>query len=184
MSSTACKRLTKEYKQIKKNPIPYIDARPSETNILDWHYVITGPPDTPYENGQYHGKITFPTQYPFKPPTIKMCTPSGRFQINTAICMSMSNFHEELWNPAWSVATIATGLLSFMTSDEHTTGGLITNRATKLEYAKTSKYYNTYSNLPFKDVFPDIYEKNLADLQKSAQPAVPAAAVSGSNRTN
>lgn len=25
--------------------------------VLEWHYVITGPVDTPYHNGLYHGKI-------------------------------------------------------------------------------------------------------------------------------
>lgn len=49
------KRLTKEYQLIQKNPPPYIVAHPSESNILEWHYVLTGPPDTPYEGGQYWG---------------------------------------------------------------------------------------------------------------------------------
>jgi hypothetical protein len=30
------------------------------------HYVITGPPDSPYADGEYHGKVTFPAEYPFK----------------------------------------------------------------------------------------------------------------------
>ena len=43
-----------------------------------------------------------------------MITPNGRFQINTRLCLSISDFHPDTWNPAWSVATILTGLLSFM----------------------------------------------------------------------
>eukprot|EP00614_Pseudopedinella_elastica_P015612 CAMPEP_0172586652 /NCGR_PEP_ID=MMETSP1068-20121228/5974_1 /TAXON_ID=35684 /ORGANISM="Pseudopedinella elastica, Strain CCMP716" /LENGTH=138 /DNA_ID=CAMNT_0013381513 /DNA_START=612 /DNA_END=1025 /DNA_ORIENTATION=- len=38
--------------------------------------------------------------------------------------MSMSDFHPELWNPAWSVRTILVGFVSFMNSEELTTGGL------------------------------------------------------------
>lgn len=34
----------------------------------------------------------------------------------------MSNFHPGSWNVAWSVETILVGLLSFMLSDEITTG--------------------------------------------------------------
>lgn len=165
MSTQAYKRLNKEYKQIQANPPPYIVARPSEANILDWHYVITGPPGTPYENGQYHGRITFPSEYPFKPPRIKMCTPSGRFEINQRLCLSMSDFHEESWNPSWSVATIITGLLSFMTGDERTTGSIVTSVQTKKQLAIKSMEYNTYSNIPFKEVFPDIWQQNLIDLQ-------------------
>ena len=45
-----------------------------------------------------------------------MITPNGRFQTNTRLCLSISDFHPDTWNPAWSVATILTGLLSFMVS--------------------------------------------------------------------
>jgi len=31
-----------------KEPVPHIVAFPSQSNILEWHYVITGPDDTPY----------------------------------------------------------------------------------------------------------------------------------------
>ncbi|QPG76153.1 hypothetical protein FOA43_003539 [Brettanomyces nanus] len=169
MTQQAYRRLVKEYKQINENPPPYIIARPSESNILDWHYVITGPPGTPYEGGQYHGRLTFPSEYPFKPPRIKMCTPSGRFEINQRICLSMSDFHEELWNPSWSVATIINGLLSFMTSEERTTGSIVTPESTKRELAKRSKYYNLYSNPAFKDNFSDLCKQNLRDIKREEE---------------
>ena len=67
-----------------------------------------------FSGGFYHGKLIFPQDYPFKPPRILMLTPNGRFQTNTRLCLSISDFHPDTWNPAWSVATILTGLLSFM----------------------------------------------------------------------
>lgn len=81
------------------------------------HYVIQGPPDTPYHGGEYYGRLTFPSDYPYKPPSIRMSTPSGRFQPDTRLCLTMSDFHPSLWNPSWSVATILNGLLSFMVSN-------------------------------------------------------------------
>ena len=33
--------------------------------------------------GYYHGKLVFPREYPFKPPSIYMATPNGRFKCNT-----------------------------------------------------------------------------------------------------
>ena len=80
------------------------------------HYVVAGPENSPYEGGYYHGKLVFPPQYPFKPPSIYMITPNGRFKCNTRLCLSISDFHPDTWNPAWSVSTILTGLLSFMVS--------------------------------------------------------------------
>lgn len=49
-----------------------------------------------------------------QPPAVYMLTPNGRFSTNTRLCLSMSDFHPETWNPLWSVGTILTGLLSFM----------------------------------------------------------------------
>ncbi|KAI5016568.1 hypothetical protein ZWY2020_006419 [Hordeum vulgare] len=40
------------------------------------------------------------------------------------ICLSMSDFHPESWNPMWCVASILTGLLSFMMEDALTTGSI------------------------------------------------------------
>ena len=42
----------------------------------------------PYEGGEYWGQLLFPSDYPFKPPGIKMTTPSGRFKENEKICTS------------------------------------------------------------------------------------------------
>ena len=50
---------------------------------------MTGPENTPYENGLYHGKLIFPKDYPFKPPAIYMLTPSGRFKTNTKVFPSL-----------------------------------------------------------------------------------------------
>lgn len=35
---------------------------PMDTNILEWHYVITGTKGSPYEGGHYHGKLKFPPE--------------------------------------------------------------------------------------------------------------------------
>ena len=49
-----------------QDPIPNIEAQPDPGNILEWHFVITGAPGTPYAGGTYHGKLLFPPDYPFK----------------------------------------------------------------------------------------------------------------------
>ena len=58
-----------------------------DLNTQEWHFILQGKDD--FEGGVYHGKITFPTSYPYKPPSILMYTPNGRFATNTKICMSM-----------------------------------------------------------------------------------------------
>ncbi|KAH9933434.1 UBC-like protein [Fomitopsis serialis] len=137
-SKAAHKRLTKEYMTMQRDPPPFVWAVPEEKNILTLAIslgVQRGPPDSPFAGGEYHG-------YPFKPPGIKMLTPSGRFQPDRKICFSMSDFHPGTWNPAWSVSTILTGLLSFMLSDEMTTGSVTSTDPDKRIYAVRSHAWN------------------------------------------
>ena len=93
--------------------------------------MVFGLKDSPFEGGFYLGRIMFPKEYPMKPPGIEMMTPNGRFQTNKRICMSMSDFHPESWNPLWNVHTIMVGLISFMNDDERSTGCVITSDSTK-----------------------------------------------------
>ena len=72
-----------------------------------------------------------------------MHTPSGRFQPSTRLCLSISDFHPRSFNPAWEVSTILVGLLSFMTSDEMTTGSLGATEAERKWYAARSRWWNT-----------------------------------------
>lgn len=139
----AHKRLTREYKTISENPPPFISAHPSESNILEWHYILTGPPGTPYVDGQYWGTLNFPPDYPFAPPAIRMHTPSGRFQPSTRLCLSISDFHPKSFNPAWEVSTILLGLQSFMTSEEMTTGSLSATEAERKLFASRSRWWNS-----------------------------------------
>ena len=54
--------------------------------------------------------------YPFAPPQIMLLTPNGRFEISKKICLSMSNYHPELWQPAWGLRTMIEALRSFFPS--------------------------------------------------------------------
>ncbi|KAK7693234.1 hypothetical protein QCA50_002800 [Cerrena zonata] len=79
----------------------------------EWHCTLRGPAGTEFEGGIYHFRILLPSEYPFRPPSIMMLTPNGRFELNTKICISFTNYHEELWQPAWGVRTAIIGLQGF-----------------------------------------------------------------------
>ncbi|KAJ3363176.1 Ubiquitin-conjugating enzyme E2 6 [Allomyces javanicus] len=153
-ANAAFKRLTKEYKAIVVSPPPLLTARPLENNILEWHFLLHGPPDTPYHGGIYWGKLVFPPQYPYKPPSIRMLTPNGRFKPGDRICLSMSDFHPDTWNPAWSVATILSGLLSFMATDEVAAGTVAGTPSQRKALAAASHAWNREQKV-YKEVFPE-----------------------------
>lgn len=88
--STALARMKQDYMRLKRDPLPYVTAEPLPNNMLEWHYVVKGPEDSPYFGGYYHGTLLFPREFPFKPPSIYMFTPNGRFKTNTRLCLSIS----------------------------------------------------------------------------------------------
>ena len=76
-------------------------ARPLTRPPVRSDYVLVGAAGSDYEGGVYHGKVVFPPQYPYKPPSILMLTPSGRFAVNQRLCLSMSDYRAcARW--AWS----------------------------------------------------------------------------------
>eukprot|EP00929_Paragymnodinium_shiwhaense_P008423 TRINITY_DN112377_c0_g1_i1.p1 TRINITY_DN112377_c0_g1~~TRINITY_DN112377_c0_g1_i1.p1 ORF type:complete len:249 (+),score=39.90 TRINITY_DN112377_c0_g1_i1:72-818(+) len=158
----ALTRLRRECAIIQGEKIPHIVARPTEKSLLVWHYVLHDlPPESPYNGGVYWGKLVFPKEYPHKPPSIYMMTPSGRFQVNTRLCLSMSDFHPESWNPSWRIESILVGLVSFMLdmTEPRTTGGVHTTTAKRREYAKASFEFNQGSS-EFKDLFPEFCDSS------------------------
>lgn len=167
-NNNALSRLRADYLRLKRDPVPYIDAEPLPSNILEWYYVVIGPERTPYEGGYYFGKLVFAREYPFKPPSIYIITPNGRFKTQTRLCLSISDFHPDTWNPAWNVSTILTGLLSFMLEKSPTLGSIETTDYEKKTLAAHSLKYNI-SEPHFIQLFPAIAEKMKKELEQRSQ---------------
>ena len=142
MSSPSTRRLLKESSDLHKNPSPYFTAAPiNDTNLHDWHFTLAGPPSpSPYAQGLYHGRITFPATYPLRPPSFRFLTPSGRFEVNRKICLSISGHHEETWQPAWGVRTALLGIRSeiFSSESQGQVGGMEGSEELRREYARLS----------------------------------------------
>ena len=51
-----------------------------------------------------------------------MITENGRFECNKRICLSISDYHPETWNPIWPIGSIIIGLISFFVTEEATVG--------------------------------------------------------------
>lgn len=144
--SPTIRRLLKETAELSSqssNPNPAFYAAPvSEADLHEWHFTLLGPPSpSPYAGGMYHGRITLPATYPLKPPNFRFLTPSGRFEVNREICLSISGFHEETWMPAWGVRTALTALRSFMAEKGSAgqVGGLEASADVRKRLARESK---------------------------------------------
>lgn len=168
MSTVCVARLKKEHAKLKADPSSYFDTVPLPNDIRTWHYVLKGPTDTPFYGGYYHGVIKFPSDYPYKPPSIIIFTPNGRFKTNTRICLSNSDFHPESWSPFWSLSNILTGFLSYMCEDNGNIGGigsLQTTKQYKIECAMKSMTFNNKNEL-FRKLFPKYHTLYITNKEK------------------
>ncbi|CCE64749.1 hypothetical protein TPHA_0I02460 [Tetrapisispora phaffii CBS 4417] len=138
MSKTAQKRLLKEYQQLIRESPPGIVAGPSdENNMFEWDCLISGPPETPYENGVFNATLLFPKDYPLSPPKLTF-TPSllhPNIYPNGEVCISilhspgddpnMYELAEERWSPVQSVEKILLSVMSMLSEPNIESGANI-----------------------------------------------------------
>nr|XP_048680162.1 ubiquitin-conjugating enzyme E2 G1 isoform X2 [Caretta caretta] len=61
--------------ELNKNPVEGFSAGLIDDNDLyRWEVLIIGPPDTLYEGGVFKAHLTFPKDYPLRPPKMKFIT--------------------------------------------------------------------------------------------------------------
>ncbi len=87
----------------------------SASDPFKWYALITGPSDTPYEQGMFKLTIEFPDEYPFKPPKVEFVTRIYHPNIsgNGSICLDILNT-PCLWSPALTVQKVVLSIISLM----------------------------------------------------------------------
>ena len=110
----ALKRLKKELEDIMKDPPSNCSAGVKDDNLLSWEATILGPSDSPYSGGIFNLEISFPADYPFKPPKVKFTTKILHPNINNhgSICLDILN---KSWSPALTVSKVLLSISSLLT---------------------------------------------------------------------
>ena len=105
MTGGSMKRITKEISELSSNPHPCFTVLPTENDMSFLNVIMTGPDTTPYEGGVYHLYVKLPSDYPFKPPTVKFVTRIYHCNINSSgsICHSILR---DQWSPAITVRKV------------------------------------------------------------------------------
>jgi ubiquitin-conjugating enzyme E2 J1 len=139
----AIRRLGKEWQEIQNEQLnEHFRAYPLDGDLFEWHFTIAGPVDTPYEGGLYHGRLLLPPEYPFKPPSIIFTTPNGRFQTGVKICLSITGYHPEFWQPAWGIRTGLMAIISMMPQKDPSSLGSLSCSDTDIRiFASKSPQY-------------------------------------------
>ena len=127
ISRATAKRLVKDIKQLKKEPLTGIYYVHNEADMLKGQAMIIGPADTPYHGGYYLFKFSFPGDYPHSPPKVTFCTNDGYTRMhpnmykNGKVCLSLLNSWQgpdatDAWTGCQSISSVLLTLRSIMTN--------------------------------------------------------------------
>lgn len=111
-ATSAIRRIQRELKEISASPSRHWTAAPVADDLFEWQFSVRGPPGTDFEGGIYTGRLVLPVNYPLAPPSITLLTPNGRWEVGKKICLSNTNYHADLWQPAWGIRTMIEALRS------------------------------------------------------------------------
>lgn len=108
------KRITREFTNFNKDPPTNCSAGPEGEDLYHWTATIMGPEGSPYYGGIFYLTITFPSNYPFKPPKIAFITKIYHPNINSSggICLDIL---KENWSPALTISKVLLSICSLLT---------------------------------------------------------------------
>lgn len=107
-------RIKRELKIIQDDPPANCSAGLlRHDDLFEWDATILGPVDSPYEGGVFHLKISFPLDYPFKPPICIFTTKIYHPNINSSggICLDILKNN---WSPALTMNKVLLSICSML----------------------------------------------------------------------
>ncbi|KAI0981804.1 hypothetical protein GJ496_011707 [Pomphorhynchus laevis] len=110
----ALKRLTKELYDLEKDPPANCSAGPvNDNDLFHWQATIIGPSDSAYSSGVFTLSISFPADYPFKPPKIAFLTKiyHPNINMNGSICLDILRGQ---WSPALTISKVLLSISSLL----------------------------------------------------------------------
>lgn len=129
MSSGAQRRLLADLRELERQPLPMVSARPLEHDLFTWHCNLMGPENTPYAGGLFHFVLSFPHNYPNKPPSARVLSPIPHPHVHgDLVCLDLLSDYASYflsvdsgekvlgtgWSSAYSVQTILLQMQAFL----------------------------------------------------------------------
>ncbi|KAL9401686.1 hypothetical protein Peur_005535 [Populus x canadensis] len=116
MSRIRENRMRKELSDIASdNSSEYFSAGIATGNTYDWEATVHGPPLTPYAGGVFRLGVSFPQEYPFKPPKLTFLTKIYHPNINDkgSICVDILKNN---WTAANTMTAVFNSILLLLAS--------------------------------------------------------------------
>lgn len=121
MANIAAQRIKREFKEVIKSE--EVAKCAIKVELVNDSYTelkgeIAGPPDTPYEGGNFVLEIKVPETYPFNPPKVRFMTKIWHPNISSvtgAICLDIL---KDQWAAAMTLRTVLLSLQALMSAAE------------------------------------------------------------------
>ncbi|XP_023011856.1 ubiquitin conjugating enzyme 4 [Leptinotarsa decemlineata] len=121
MANIAAQRIKREFKEVVKSE--EVAKCAIKVELLSDDYTelkgeIAGPPDTPYEGGNFVLEIKVPETYPFNPPKVRFITRIWHPNISSvtgAICLDIL---KDQWAAAMTLRTVLLSLQALLSAAE------------------------------------------------------------------
>ncbi|MCL7030020.1 hypothetical protein MKW94_014503 [Papaver nudicaule] len=128
-NSQAALLLAKQLHDLMKNPVDgFFAGLVNDDNIFEWSITILGPAGTPYDGGFFNAVMTFPEDYPVRPPTVKFVSDMWHPNVypDGKVCISILHdpgedplgyeLSSERWLPIHTVESISLSIISMLSS--------------------------------------------------------------------
>eukprot|EP00420_Gonyaulax_spinifera_P017254 CAMPEP_0197893874 /NCGR_PEP_ID=MMETSP1439-20131203/33689_1 /TAXON_ID=66791 /ORGANISM="Gonyaulax spinifera, Strain CCMP409" /LENGTH=168 /DNA_ID=CAMNT_0043514173 /DNA_START=63 /DNA_END=569 /DNA_ORIENTATION=+ len=143
MTSPAHRRLLRDFKKLTADGPEGISAAPVGDDLFKWTAIVLGPVGTPWEGGVWKLDMTFPAEYPEKPPQVRFR--SEVFHPNVfpdgQICLDL--LRSQGWSPSYDVGAILVAIQSLLADpDTHVSPEGGANPDAEALYVRDRRQYN------------------------------------------
>ncbi|KAE8304757.1 Ubiquitin-conjugating enzyme E2 (E3-independent) [Giardia duodenalis] len=162
-NATAQKRLILDYKAIASSPPENIIASPYKDDLFRWAAIIIGPSQTPWEGAVIRLELKFTSEYPTKPPAVKVLTKMFHPNIfnNGNICLDLLSTK---WTPALGVSAILLSIQSLLTDPNPMSPA--NNEAAAL-FVNDRHTYNLRVSMCTRNSWEDVKEEPYTELLRT-----------------
>ncbi|XP_018018818.1 ubiquitin-conjugating enzyme E2 K [Hyalella azteca] len=172
MSNIAAQRIQREFNEVIKSDEAQKFSIKLEMDGSDFRHIngeIAGPPDTPYESGNFKLEIKIPDTYPFNPPKVKFLTKIWHPNVSSvtgAICLDIL---KDQWAAAMTLRVVLLSLQALLAAAEpdDPQDAVVANqyKENRALFTSTARYWTTV-HAGGKQLNPDFDKKihTLLDL--------------------